>query len=310
MSLPEPAISLLEAQLGVVARRQLRRWLGAQPVDDLLRGPRFDRLERGVHRLRGSAGLPEQRAIAAALRVGEGAVLTGPVVLSRYGLDGFSGDHPFEVLVPPGRRLRGITFRHRRDPDPRRATGSLGEVALASPVDALIDSGGFAGEVGERALRLGYDQLRWRGLVTPARLTSRIAQLGPGAPGGAALLELFDLAGLEPESDGERGLGVLLQRFDPRPEPQVWVTPSRRVDWYFRAVRYGYEYLGSVDHARVSGRLDDDRRDAELRREGIRLGYVTAADLRDEASLLAAVAGALSVRAHELGTSPPVLRPV
>jgi hypothetical protein len=45
-----------------------------------------------------------------------------------------------------------------------------------------------------------------------------------------------------------------------------------------------------------------------LRREGSRLGYITARDLADEQTLLSTVAGTLAVRAHELGVDPPVLR--
>jgi hypothetical protein len=114
--------------------------------------------------------------------------------------------------------------------------------------------------------------------------------------------------GTAPESDGERDLGAVLCRFTPPPEPQVWVTPSRRVDWYFRAIRYGFEFLGRVDHGAIASRLADDERDRELRAEGIRLGYVTARDLAEATTLLGTVASALTVRAHELGVPAPALR--
>jgi hypothetical protein len=142
-------------------------------------------------------------------------------------------------------------------------------------------------------------------LLQPERLRTRVPQLlGPGTD-AESLLTLLDLGGLAPESEGERTLGRLLQTFEPRPEPQVWVTPTRRVDWYFRTLRFAYEYLGSVDHRGAAQRIADDERDAQLRDQGIRLGYVTADDLRDEATLLATVAGRLVVRAHELGVAAP-----
>jgi hypothetical protein len=88
----------------------------------------------------------------------------------------------------------------------------------------------------------------------------------------------------------------------------VWVTPHRRVDWWFRSLRYGLEYQGSVDHATLAGRIADADRDLELVRDDIRLGYVTAADLRDVGALTARIASALVVRAHERGCPSPRFR--
>ncbi len=306
--LPPAVVQLAEAQLGVVARHQLRRSVPDHVADALLHGAWLERLDRGVYRVVGGARLPQQRAIAATLRAGSGACLTGPVVLALLGIDGFRGDEPFEVLVPPGRRLSGIDFPVRRDPDPARPVGQRGEVRLVGPIDALIDSAAFADELGARRIRLAHDVLRWRGLLAPGRLTERITALGRSAPGGSELAGLLDLDLREATGDGERRLGELLARFEPPPEPQVWVTPNRRVDWWFRSVRYGWEYQGSVDHGTRVGRTRDAERDAELRRDGIRLGYIDDADLRDETALLATVAGALAARAHELGVAAPRLR--
>ena len=307
MPLPPSVARFIEAQLGVVARQQLLARMPADPANALLRGPWFEAVERGVYRVVGGARLSEQAAVAAALRAGPGATLSGPVVLALYGVDGFVGGEPFVVLTPPGRRLRGVAFPHRRDPDPGRAISSRGEVRLAGPVDALIDSAPFADEIGVRRLRLAHDVLRWRGLLRPGALVERMQGLGRRHPGCAALAELLELDRQLSAGDGERTLGRLLSRFRPAPEPEVWVTPHRRVDWYFRSVRVGYEYQGPVDHATLVARLEDAQRDVELRRGGIHLAYLVAADLEDERALLATVAGTLTARAHELGVTPPVL---
>ena len=309
MPLRPSVARLTESQLGVIARRQLHARMPPDRADALLRGPWFEPVEHGVHRVVGGARLPQQAAVAAALRADPGASLSGPVVLALYGVDGFVGDEPFVVLTPPGRRLRGVTFPHRRDPDPRRPTGTRGEVRLAGPVDALIDSAAFVSVLGARRLRLAHAVLRWRGLLRPGALVERLQELGDRNPGCSALAELLELDAQVSTGDGERSLGRLLSRFRPAPEPEVWVTPHRRVDWYFRGVRVGYEYLGPVDHATLVGRLEDALRDVELRREGIRLAYLVAADLEDERALLATVAGTLTARAHELGLTPPVLAP-
>jgi hypothetical protein len=308
MPLPPFAVRIAESQLGVLARRQLLAGMLEHQADALLRGPWFEPLELGVHRVVGGARLPAQRAIAAALRGRAGAVLTGPVVLALYGVDGFAGDEPFVVLTPPGRRLKGVDFRQRTDPDPDRPVSVRGAVRLVGPVDALIDSAEFVEELGARRLRLAHDVLRWRGQLQRGVLGDRIRTLGPRSPGASALVELLELDERRSTGEGERALGRLLSRFHPAPEPEVWVTPHRRVDWYFRSLRFGYEYQGSVDHATLAGRIADAARDVELRREGIRIGYLSAGDLADEGSLLATVAGALAARAHELGVAAPALR--
>lgn len=309
--LPSAAYRLAEAQCGILARFQLRRWLREDQIDHRI-GPdrELRRRERGVYQLNGAESRPLHGALAAALRAGPRATISGPVALGRLGIDGLIDTELFEVLTAPGRRVRGVTFAHRRDPDPQRPVTRLGEIRFAAPVDALIDSAAFLGRIDERTLRLAYDQCRWKRLVRGDRLRRRIAELGAGAPGGATLLEVFELDGLEPESEGERLLGRLLAIFDAVPEPQVQVTPTRRVDWYFRKLRFAYEYLGSVDHVGVAARLADDARNAELRDQDIGIGYVTDADLKEPTALRASVIGRLAVRAHELGVPPPVARPL
>lgn len=307
---PEPILSLAEAQRGVIARYQVVHLAGAGVADYLMRsrwcGP-LDPPVRGVRRVRGGAGLDEQQAFAAALRARPKATITGPIVLGLLGVGEIDTDAPFEILVNQSRRLSNVPFPYRVDPDPDRPVMRHGHVRLANPLDALIDSAAFAAQLGERPLRVAWDQLRWRGIAHTDRLVRRIEELDGSAPGAARLRDVLELGGgAGPESEGERKLGRVLDCFEPRPEPQIWVTPSRRVDWYFRHLRLGYEYLGRVDHATSSGRIRDDARDRELREEGVRLHYVTAEDLREPRSLLATVAGALTVRAHELAASPPI----
>lgn|GEM_PF-1989163 len=311
MTPPTDLVRLAEAQLGVVSRAQLVAAIGASRTDALLRSAWVEAIEFGVRRIRGSARIPVQRAFAATLRAGRGATLTGPVALTLLDLDGFGAFNevlPFEVLLPPGRRLRGVDFPHRRDPDPDRPVSRRGEVRIAAPVDALIDSAAFVDQVGARRIRLAHDVLRWRGLLRPGRLTQRIRELGPGVPGGVELATLLELDLRSETGDGERRLGELLALFDPSPIPQHWVTPSRRLDWWFPTVRHGVEYQGTVDHATSVGRRADQQRDGELRREDIRITYVAESDLQEEAALLASLSAALAARAYELGVAAPHLR--
>jgi hypothetical protein len=278
----------------------------------MARSVRIEAIEFGVYRFVGGPRLPVQRALAATLRAGRGATLTGPAALALLDLDGFGAfneDHPFEVLLPPGRRLSGVTFPHRMDPDPDRAVTRRGEIRIAGPVDALIDSAAFVEQVGARRIRLAHDVLRWRGLLRVGKLNDRVRELGRAAPGGAALAELLEFDGLQETGDGERRLGDLLQRFDPPPLAQYWVTPNRRLDWWFPTVRHGVEYLGAVDHDTAVGRTADRQRDAELRRANVRVTYVSERDLREEATVIATLSAALAARAYELGVVAPRLRP-
>lgn len=302
------AARLADDQRGVLARHQLVRICGDWVADDLLRSGRFTAVDppvRGVHRVRGGGCGPEQYAFAAALRSRPTATITGPLVLGLLGTPGFGLDAPFEILVQPGRRLRNVAFARRVDPDPGRAVATYGEVRVAGPLDGLIDAAGFVEEVGERRLRVAWDHLRCNGLVREHRLRERLAALDGQVPGAPILRRtLDDAGGIELESEGERALAPVLQSFDPPPEPQAWVM-RRRVDFLFRSVRLAYEYLGAVDHGTVEQRLADDARDDELRRAGLRVQYVVARDLDDPVALQARVAGALVVRAHELGVAPP-----
>lgn len=313
--LPDAAAELADAQRGVLARAQLAAMCGAHVADDLLRSGRFAPVDppvRGVHRVRGGGGGPEQHAFAAALRARPGATITGPLVLGLLGVPGFGMDAPFEILTRPGRCLTNVPFSHRVDPDPDRAVTTYGEVRVVDPAAALIDAAARVEAVGERRLRVAWDHLRWERILTTRRMARRLDELRGTAPGVDVLERILEPGGgVAVESEGERSLAPFLNCFDPRPEPQVRVTRFRRSDFYFRPLRLAYEYLGAVDHDTVEQRLADDRRDDELRRAGIRAQYVVARDLDDPAAFLGAVAGTLAVRAHELGLTPPIqVRPL
>lgn len=307
----DEAYAISERQWGVIARYQLVAAVGKAAADDILDSDRFVRTFRGVYRVRGGALLPRQLAFAAALRARPKGVVTGPVALGVHGVPGYLESEEFEILVAPERRLTNVAFAHRPDPKRTRGTKRCGDVRIAGPVDALIASAALRGDRPERDLRVAWDHIRWNGKGTPRLLERRLAQLAH-TEGATELTRILDTSGgTRVESEGERRLAALLACFEPVFEAQVWVTPGRRVDFYSRRCRYGFEYLGNVDHAYVASRIADDGRDAELRRDGVRLFYVTARDLDDPVALLATIAGALTVRAHELGVEPPVaVRPL
>jgi hypothetical protein len=307
MRLPDQMADLAERQLGVLARRQFPAEIPRSTVDNLVRRGPLVRLARGVYAVRGGAVHPQREAVAAALRAGPRATVTGPAALALAPVEGLVLGSRFALLVPPPIRITRDHVVLRPDRDPGRQVRRLGQVRVAAAVDALLDSIVLFGRaLDPRALKLVHDQLRWAGVLTAGDLGRRARELKVATVFAAH--ELSELDATAATGDGERRLGTLLASFDPAPQPQVWVTPDRCVDWYFRSVRMGVEYQGSVDHEGSAGRARDRARERELRRTGIHLIYVSAADLRDSSSLIASVAGALAARAHELRVTAPQLR--
>ena len=307
MILPAATLRLLERQFGVIARGQLLDAIPAHRIDGLLRRKLLVSLERGVYRSFGSAVTPQTRAMAALLRAGRGSCLTGPFVLGLFDVDGFTVDDPFEVLVRPGRRLRGVAFPHRRNPTPNTPVARRGPLIVAPITAALVDTGRLLGAGEDRRLRVAYDHSRWRGWTSADRVAARVEALGPRDAGAARFERLRVDYGLRPESDGERFVGRALAGIDPPPQSQVWVGPYR-IDWYWPLYHVGLEYQGGVDHAGATARERDERRAADLARRGVQILTVTAADVRDEAHLRSWVHAALVVRAHEYGVPLPTVR--
>ncbi len=306
--LSRSTVALFQRQLGVAARRQLVARSSAAEVDGLVRRRHLVVVERGVYKLRGGALVAGQRAVAAALRAGPGSCLTGPAVLGLHGVDGFHGDDAFTVLVPSGRRLPAASFPWRVDRAGPRQVTRRGAVRLAAPADAVVDAVGWRAELGDRTLRSAVHWLGWRGLVDRDRLLADLVDRAPREPDARGLLEV--LGGIELarcESEPERSLGRLLACFDPRPDAQVWVSPHRRVDWFFPSLRLAVEYDGEVDHPR--GSTSDARRDEELRRCGIEVVHVTREHLRDRQALLLHLTGVLARRALELRVPAPSFDP-
>jgi hypothetical protein len=310
-SLPPPLLELAEAQLGVLSRRQLRTHLGSDLVDGLVRHGHLARLERGIYRIPGGAPSPQQLAVAAALRAGPNATLTGPIVLAHHRVDGIDpSGAPFEVLLGTRRQLYGVSFPWRPDPNPSRRTTSLGEVRLATVDDALVHSVRWRTDLGDRALRLACDWLGWRGLLDRDRFLQRLVARAAEDPAADELLTVLggDTLG-RCESDGERVLGAVATRFEPAPEPQVWLPGPCRADWYFRELRLVLEFDGRVDHTSEDDRSADAARDAQLAEHGVVVVRVTPDELSNETALVGRLALELTLRAHELGVPAPTYDP-
>ena len=276
-------------------------------IDGLVQREALIPIERGVYRVAGGAISRPQAAMAAVLRSRPNARVTGPFVLGLFDVDGFTTEDPFEILRQPDRRMRGVDFPHRRDPFPSEARARYRGLPIVDVTTAILDAAMECWEIDERRLRVGFDSARWRGLTHPERLRERASALSRHHSGARFFLDLDLLRALDPESEPERAMGGMLQRFDPAPESQVWVTPHRRVDWFVRVLRLALEYLGDIDHATAEARRADRERDGELSAAGVRTVAVVARDLRDEHEFLSWMQHVFAARAHELGVDPPRL---
>ena len=308
-SFPPSLLALIAGQFGVVGRCQLLDHVSHGTASGLVRRGALEAVERGVYRVRGGASHPAQPAMAAVLRARPGAVVSGPLVLGLLGVDGFAVGDPFEVLVRPGRVPANVAFAWRTNPTPDAATAMVQRLPIVRPTIALVDSGRWIGRgLTPRQLRAGYDAARWKGLTSSDRVRERSDLLGPSDPGAAFFLRLFEDGVAVPESEPERTTGELLQVFEPPPEPQVWVSPAHRPDWFFRLYRLGVDYLGRVDHQGADQRAGDRARELELADIGVRIVTVTAEDLLDHDGFLAWMEFLLCRRARELGVPPPTRR--
>ncbi|MCC5950385.1 MAG: type IV toxin-antitoxin system AbiEi family antitoxin domain-containing protein [Nitriliruptoraceae bacterium] len=306
MGTPPDVHALAEAQLGAISRRQLECSLGDGGARRMIASGALERLHRGVYRFRGSPPHRHQAAFAAALRVGDRASVTGAAAVELTGPPGIHlGVAPPLLLVAPPVRAANLPVTLVRDPRPDRPISTHGEVRVVGAADGMIDLLRRPQGVSPREVRLAFDQLRWSGQLRPGQLTTRATELGVlRAIADDELLEHDEVVSSGP---GERRLERVLDRFRPGPVPQHWITPYRRVDFFFATVRLGIEYQGRVDHGSRSGRSRDRARDEELTQVGVRLVYVTADDLRDEQALIATIAAALSTRAAQLGLDAPRL---
>jgi hypothetical protein len=305
--LPDRALELLDDQFGIVGRFQLTDFMSRGQIDGLVQRGELIPDERGQYRVRGAPQVPEQAAMAAQLRGRPDASITGPFVLGLLGIEGFGRDDPFEVLLPPGRRISNVDFLYRTNPTPEAVTARFEGLRVATVTNALVDSGRFVEELGDRRLRVGFDSARARRLTSRERVASRVRELGPLDPGATWWDGCITAGNADNESEGERRVAPLLLRFDPSPEPQIWVTPSRRVDWFWRPIRLALEYFGRVDHRADRERLKDAARSDELGRLEIEVVPIIAEDLVDENAFLLWLESVARARAFELGVDAPRL---
>lgn len=269
---------LFASQYGVATRPQLLSCgYSENQVEAMVRAGRVEVVHCGTYRVPGSARPPEQRGMAAVLRCRPTAHLTGSFVLGLFGVEGFTRDCRFDVLVPPDRRVQNVSFTVRRDAAVDRDRALFERLPITTPTRALLESARY---VTEHRLLAAVDSARWLGLTTLERLRTCAAGLPDRHAGARRIRRLLSSELLDVESHGERTLQRLLAGIEPQPEWQAWVTPRIRVDALWRDRSLALEYQGRRHHTGAADRHKDAQRDDELRRLGLTVVYLTTEDMR------------------------------
>lgn len=293
MALPSQVLLMAEHAAATISRRDLvaagfppdaiDRWVGAGLLVNTV---------RGEFRIPGSEQSLRQELATMLWRAGPGARIGGALRCALAGLDGFRlSAHRDHIVVPPGRRVRGVAFKVVRTPVAEEDQERVMDLPAVTLARGLI---GACADYRPARIRVAYDQARFKGLLREAEFADRALSLG-NAYGAPQARKLVRSGALSMESEPERDLFSIFRPADPRPEPQVWVQVRgrwHRLDFAYRDVRVALEYDGDGHAFTREADADRDLALLELRVVTIR---ITKAMLRDAAAtrrrILAVVAG-------------------
>jgi hypothetical protein len=257
---------LAERQRGYVTRPQLMKLgLGRDAIYYRIRVGRLIPVYAGVYAVGHLPTLPLDRAVAALLACGAGAVLSHSTAATAWGI--FKRwELPFEVTAPRVRRRAGITV-HRAQLERRDVVTQLG-LPVTSAARALLD---VAPRLADKSLRRAVADQRRAGHLRLHELADVLKRF-PRRRGAQRLLPLLEAPrGGPTRSELEDRFLALCRRFGlPEPETSVWVA-GREVDVWFPQERVIVELDGWGYHSdRASFESDRDNDTAALA-----LGFAT-----------------------------------
>ncbi|MGY1750368.1 endonuclease domain-containing protein [Modestobacter sp. SYSU DS0511] len=265
---------------GLLTRRQLS-------------GASWRRLFHDVYVHRDQPVTHDLRARGAALLL-PSAVVTGASAAVLWGLDAAGPDDDVEVTMRPGTsmvRVAGLRARRARlrPADVVRRKGLRTTTPAATAVR-------LAAELPLEPAVCAVDQLVARGVVDLAAVRARATVArGPGSARARTVAALADGRAGSPQETrvrlliGWSGLPAPVAQFEVRHGGRF----VARVDFAWPAQRLALEYDG-LWHAEPGQFARDRERLNRLREAGWRVVFVTAADLRDPARLVARIAAALA----------------
>lgn len=262
--------AIASKQLGLVTRAQaLRCGFSPSAIKRLVASGRLIVLHRGVYR---DAAVPRQQAqglVAALLACGPSAAASHCSAALLWQLEVPAPAKP-EVTVPCERQpqVSGIAVYRTRCWS-RADIVTLQAVRVTSPMRTLID---IAAAIDEATLEQAHDSLWRRRLVTPERVTERLARPSYRSRAGAGVLRhlVADRLGRRAtDSELETLYFSLLRRYRlPLPATQydVWTpTGMRRLDYAYGNEKVAIELDSYEHHAASRSALDEhDARQNDL----------------------------------------------
>ncbi|MGY1649790.1 endonuclease domain-containing protein [Geodermatophilus sp. SYSU D01119] len=257
-----------------------------------LRGPSCRRLFRDVYVDAAVPGSHRLRARAAARLLLPGAVVSGASAAVLRGVDLADERDDVELVLPPGshpRRVPGVRVRRLAlDPADVRV---LQRVRVLSPAAATVRAAALL-EADEAVVAV--DRMVAAGVVGLAELRDRVAL--PGAASARVRRACARADGLAGSPQETRLRLLVVDGGLPAPVAQHVVTDGgrfvARVDLAWPELRVAVEYDGAW-HAEPGQFARDRRRLNALQAAGWTVVFVTAADLREPARVLAMIGAAL-----------------
>lgn len=277
-------MGLALGQHGLVTRAQLvGLGLSEGVIEGWVRRRQLVRVHRGVYRVISHPQDPEQPALAAVLRCGDGARADGWVSCALHRLEGFFLPESPGVLVPPGRRVAGVGFT---------VTPTLllpTDLAVARSVPCLGVGRSLlevAPHVEPKKVRVAFDSARRKRVLDLPEL-EELALLHPELPGSPVVLDMLGSGVLLPDGEGARVLQKVLHDLDDLEWEVTDLVPGRRLDCLMRDALLALEYDGRDHHVFPTDRDADGLRELEIRSvevDGVRLEIfrITAGMLRDD----------------------------
>ena len=277
--------------------------LGATPsmIQTRLTTGRWCRLARGIYRLGGVPVTWHQRALAACLLSGPGAVISHRSAAVAWRVSGFRPG-ALEISVPAGRSARSPLATVHRTVDLASTDCTAREgLPVTRAERTIID---VAGRVSAPRIEEAVDDVLCRRLVTLTGLCRRIDGLGPRRGSGAlrTVLEAWNDEGLPANVAEMQIVRLLLAAGLPEPARQheVFDDDGRfvaRVDLAYPPARLAIELDSFRWHAGRGPFRSDRVRGNRLAAVGWRVLRATPEDAGDGAELVRAARRMLSVAA-------------
>jgi hypothetical protein len=264
-----------------IARRQQRNVTRQQllaigipgtSIDYRVRHGRLFPSHRAVYAVGCPPITPQERAMAAVLACGEGAVLSHGSALALWGI-WKRWDIPFDVTVELDRRPKGVkVHRHRRTLDRRDTTRHQG-IPVTTLARTLLDQ---APHLKRKSLNRAFNTGRQNGHVSVDAVRA-VVERYPLHPGKAALEHCLGLAQERPtRSQLEDDFPAFCRRYG-LPEPIMdTMVCGYEVDALFAEEKVIVELDGWPFHSSRTSFEDDRDRDADAAAGGFLTVRITA----------------------------------